>query len=359
MRFRQLDLVTHVAPGDEIRAVRAVAAHEGYFRDHFPNFPVLPGVLMVEAMFQACQWLVRASEDFAHAVVLLREARNLKFSGLVRPGQTLDVSARIKKQDAGSTTLAAEVLVDGAAVAGGRLVLERFNLADRYPARAGTDASLRSRMRAEWQRLQPGPAAAPAMASGFRWMWIDRFVEFVDRQRAVAIKNVTMTDEPIDLYQPGFPVLPCALILEGIAQTGGILVGACHEFEKRIVLAKITRAVFHRPAVPGDTLTFTTEILDMQPEGSLVRGTSHAGPELQAEVECFFAYLAEDVFSQALIGPVDVLEMLRLYGLFEVARRQDGSPFHVPPRMLAAAQAREPIGAESGEHGAAGATSRS
>ena len=340
MRFRQLDKITKLKPGADITAQRTLSDREDYFRDHFPEFPVMPGVLTLEAMFQACNWLVRKTDEFANSAVLLREALNIKFAGFVRPGQTLTVSAAIKKHAASLTTLSAKADVGGATVAGGRLVLERFNLAERYPRRAASDAYLRKKMRAELELLQAqSPANVPVAPSHYRWMWIDRFTEFVGGRRAVAVKTVSMADEPIDLYMPGFPVMPCSLIVEGFAQTGGILAGACHEFEKRIVLAKVSKAVFHRPAVPGDTVVYTAEIASLQPEGAVVRGTSRIGDEAHAEVELFFAYLDDRVVDAELIGPADLLSTLRLFGLYDVARKEDGSPLEIPRHMLDAERA--------------------
>ena len=121
-------------------AIKALSLAEEYLADHFPRFPVMPGVMMLESMFQACAWLVRKSEDFAHAIVVLREARNVKFSNFVEPGQVLVVKATIVKQDDTTTTLKAEATVDGKTAVSAKLVLERYNLADRYPTRAASDA---------------------------------------------------------------------------------------------------------------------------------------------------------------------------------------------------------------------------
>lgn len=335
MRFRQLDEITQLAPGVDATARLTVSHEEGYFRDHFPQFAVMPGVLTLESMFQTCSWLVRKTEGFASSVVLLKEARNVKFAGLVRPGQTLTVSASIKNHGPQTTTLAAEATLGEQTVASGRLVLERFNLADRDPGRAPTDAYLRQAMQGEFNRLHPACRSARE-ATRYRWMWVDRFREFVRGRRAVAIKTVSMAEEPIDLYMPGFPVMPCSLIIEGFAQTGGILVGAGHDFEKRIVLAKVSKAAFHRPAVPGDTLVYEVEIESLQPEGAMVRGTSRIGDELHGEVSLFFAYLDQRIVDGELIGPADVLFMLRAFGLYEVGRNEAGAPLEIPERLLCA-----------------------
>ena len=128
-------------PRENIRAIKVLSLAEEYLADHFPRFPVMPGVMMLEAMFQASAWLVRKSEDFAHSMVVLREARNVKFSNFVEPGQVLVVEATILKQNEKTTTLKAEASVEGKTAVNARLVLRRYNLADRYPSRAATDLS--------------------------------------------------------------------------------------------------------------------------------------------------------------------------------------------------------------------------
>ena len=119
--------------GASIEAIKRLDASEYYLLDHFPNFPVMPGVLMLEAMYQASAWLIRKSEDFAHSVVLLKEARNVKYASFVQPGQELTVTAEITKQDEQLTSLKAKGTVAGEMAMSARLVLDRFNQADRYP----------------------------------------------------------------------------------------------------------------------------------------------------------------------------------------------------------------------------------
>lgn len=168
-----------------------------------------------------------------------------------------------------------------------------------------------------------------------RWFWIDKFTEFESGRRAAAVKNVSLVEEHLDDYLPGFPYMASSLIVEGLAQTGGLLVAEHGAFRERVVLAKIGRAEFHRPAVPGDQLVYHVEIDDIQPEGAIVSCTSHVGDELQAEVELFFAQLG-DQFDGDLFEPAGFLRMLRLFGLFEVGRKPDGSPIEIPAHLLEA-----------------------
>src|SRR6266446_4453138 len=153
MRFTQIDRIIDLEPGKSITAIKCLTLAEEYLRDHFPLFPVMPGVLMLEAMYQASAWLVRQSEGFAHSVVVLKEARNIKYSDFVTPGKELVVTAEILKQDDSLTTLKAQGLIDGNVAVNGRLVLERFNLADRYPKRRHTDPYLRDQMRGVLKQL--------------------------------------------------------------------------------------------------------------------------------------------------------------------------------------------------------------
>lgn len=162
MRFSQIDQVLELEPGVRIRAVKRLSPSEHYLKDHFPRFPVMPGVIMLEALFQASAWLVRQSEGFAHAVVLLKEARNIKYSDFVAPGQTLEVTAEILKQDEVLTTLKVQGTVQGNIAVTGRLVLERFNLADRYPLRKDADPYMRNETREKLVELLRPSASGPA-----------------------------------------------------------------------------------------------------------------------------------------------------------------------------------------------------
>jgi 3-hydroxyacyl-[acyl-carrier-protein] dehydratase len=165
-------------------------------------------------------------------------------------------------------------------------------------------------------------------------------MEFVSGQRAVAVKTVSISDEPLDHYMPGFPIMPCSLIIEGLAQTGGILVSQSRGFEDRVVLAKASRVVIHRVAVPGDRMTYHAEIVNVGPEGAMVRATSRIDDALHAEVDLFFAFLGEQVVAGALIPPADLLVLLRAYGLYDVGKTANGDPISVPQHLLDAERKR-------------------
>ena len=175
-----------------------------------------------------------------------------------------------------------------------------------------------------------------------RWFWFDRFIEFESGRRAVAVKAVTLTEEQLEAYYPGFPVMPAPLIVEGFAQAGGLLVGESSEFRERIVLAKVNRAKFHFEARPGDVLQYEVTVEDIRPDGAIVRGTSHIGDRVQGEILLMFAHLDDRFEGVDLFYPDEFLCMLRLLGVFDVGVKPDGSPIQVPQHLLdAEAQANQ------------------
>lgn len=166
-----------------------------------------------------------------------------------------------------------------------------------------------------------------------RWFWIDRFSQFDSGRQAVAIKNVSLAEEHLHDHFPGAPVMPNALVIEGIAQCGGLLVAEHGGFVERVVLAKIAKARFYFPATPGDTLEYRATIDDISKDGAIVSGSSHVGQRLQGEVHLFFAHLSESAEAKSLFDPASLLAMLKLLGVFRVGRDREGRPLEVPQAL--------------------------
>ncbi|MGC1274918.1 MAG: 3-hydroxyacyl-ACP dehydratase FabZ family protein [Planctomycetaceae bacterium] len=156
MRFSLVDRIVALAPGESITAVKNVSSAEEYLADHFPGFAVLPGVMMVETLVQAGAWLIRATDDFQHSVVLLKQARAVKFNNFVRPGQALTVRLSIQSRGEGETTLKAQGEVDAQSAVSARLTLGHFNLADKNPALVESDAARVEVLRRQFAEIWPG-----------------------------------------------------------------------------------------------------------------------------------------------------------------------------------------------------------
>jgi 3-hydroxyacyl-[acyl-carrier-protein] dehydratase len=167
MRFSLIDRVLAVEPGRSITAIKCLSLSEEYLADHFPRFPVMPGVFMLESMTQAAAWTIRLGEDFAHSIVVLRSARNVKYGDFLQPGRTLTVTAEVLEQDESRTRVKATGRIGDRTSLTARLTLERYNLADRTPHGAVMDARVRSDMRRLWSVLHgAGRGGPPVVYSG-------------------------------------------------------------------------------------------------------------------------------------------------------------------------------------------------
>lgn len=160
MRFTLIDRIVAIEPGKSITAIKNLSLAEEYLADHFPGFPVMPGVLMVESLVQTAAWWVRQEENFAHSTILLKQARAAKFVNFVTPGRTLTVTAEFQSWNGSECTFKASGTVDGAATVSARLTLERLNLADRDPGLAAADAEQIRAARELFSQLWAGRNAA-------------------------------------------------------------------------------------------------------------------------------------------------------------------------------------------------------
>ena len=155
MKFNLIDKVESLSD-ERIVAVKYVSLAEEYLADHFPTFPVLPGVMMLEAITQAAGWLLHRRRDFGRSMAVLKEARNVKYGTFVAPGNFLRVEVDfVKDTDAGASFKAAGS-VNGNPALSARIELAYFNLADKQPELAGLDSRMIEHNKARWSVLQQG-----------------------------------------------------------------------------------------------------------------------------------------------------------------------------------------------------------
>jgi 3-hydroxyacyl-[acyl-carrier-protein] dehydratase len=128
-----------------------------------------------------------------------------------------------------------------------------------------------------------------------RWIWIDKFVEFKSGQSATSIKNVTLAEEHLHDHFPGFPVMPECLMIEAMAQTAGILVGEAKNFQEKVILAKIKKAVFFDYARPGDTLKLHAYVDSIAPEAASTSGKITCGDKVVAEIDLMFSHIDQNL----------------------------------------------------------------
>lgn len=154
----------------------------------------------------------------------------------------------------------------------------------------------------------------------------------------MAIKNIALAEPYVLEYSKNFPSYPPSLIIEGMAQTGGLLVNQVYNFEKKVVLAKVSKSVFHEWAFPGDQLKIRVEIDSLQDDGAMVQCQCHRDDDLLVEADLMFAY-PEDQFADKVFFEDDGLSsVLRTLRIFDVGKNQDGSPIEIPAHFLQAEQ---------------------
>jgi 3-hydroxyacyl-[acyl-carrier-protein] dehydratase len=168
LKFNLIDKIEQISD-DRIVGVKYVSLAEEYLADHFPTFPVLPGVMMLEAATQAATWLLHRRTNFAKAMVVLKEARNVKYGNFVAPGNFLRLEVEFNKATetgatfkvTGSVASAAAGTAPSTAVQA-RIELAAFNLADKQPELAGVDEKLKAHTKHRWAVLTA--TGSPALA---------------------------------------------------------------------------------------------------------------------------------------------------------------------------------------------------
>jgi 3-hydroxyacyl-[acyl-carrier-protein] dehydratase len=159
MRLTYIDRILELQPGARITAIKNLSLTEDYLRDHFPSFPIMPGVLMLEAMYQTAAWLVRVTDDFRHSLVMLAEANNVKYADFVAPGQTLQVTAELVKRDGRAYQFKCQGDVEDKLAVRGRLVLRVKTLAEQDPRYQPIDDYMVAALRQKLRILYPASAA--------------------------------------------------------------------------------------------------------------------------------------------------------------------------------------------------------
>ncbi|MBL8878777.1 MAG: beta-hydroxyacyl-ACP dehydratase [Phycisphaerales bacterium] len=128
-----------------------------------------------------------------------------------------------------------------------------------------------------------------------RWIWFDRFEEFQPGRMAVAVKNVTLAEDHLHDHFPDFPVMPASLMIEGMAQTAGILVGEARNFSEKVILAKIKRAVFHEAVRPGSKIRYEATIEQLTDSAASTVGRVFCDEREIGQVDLVFSHIDQNM----------------------------------------------------------------
>ena len=119
----------------------------------------------------------------------------------------------------------------------------------------------------------------------YPFLLIDRIVEFEPAKRLVAIKNVTINEPFFQGHFPGYPIMPGVLVIEAMAQAGGIIMMAemPDRHQKLVVFTGIERAKFRRPVTPGDQLRIEVDVLAFRSRAGRIQGRAMVDGKLACE----------------------------------------------------------------------------
>jgi 3-hydroxyacyl-[acyl-carrier-protein] dehydratase len=157
MRFHLIDRIDRCEPGKALTATKLLALGEEYLADHFPTCPVMPGVLMLQAVVEAASWLWRCTTDYKHPVVVLRDVKSVKYGTFMLPGRRMDVAVELVKQDGDTATFKGKGTNDaGQQTVAAQFVLHGYSLASRGAAGEAVDARLLEHWKTRWTLLTGG-----------------------------------------------------------------------------------------------------------------------------------------------------------------------------------------------------------
>ncbi|MBN1786836.1 MAG: beta-hydroxyacyl-ACP dehydratase [Sedimentisphaerales bacterium] len=156
MRFILIDKIVKIEPGKEIISVKNVSLSEEYLADHFPTFPVLPGVFLLQGLIESASWLVRETENFAHSMVLLEQAKNVKYKSFAGPGSTIEYTVTAKSIEENASSFSGKGSCNGEAIVEARFSLRHFNLAEKEARLAVEDAYIINKLKERYKILATG-----------------------------------------------------------------------------------------------------------------------------------------------------------------------------------------------------------
>jgi 3-hydroxyacyl-[acyl-carrier-protein] dehydratase len=154
MRFQLIDRIHQYETGKTLKASKNLTLGEEYLADHFPTFPVMPGVMMLQAATEASAWLWRISSNFQHAVIVLREVKNVKYGTFMQPGFTLELASELIKHEGEQATFRVKGNVAGGGqTINAQITLLAYNLASKMANGQATDTALIGAARERWAWL--------------------------------------------------------------------------------------------------------------------------------------------------------------------------------------------------------------
>lgn len=284
-----LDRVVIESP-TQAKGIKLLSMDEAFFQGHFPNQPIMPGVLQVETMFQLSQLLIQDElNPTGEKDVYLQKLSRIKFRRPVLPGDRL----RVESELIGITEGIAEFKVS-AHTASGLSSQGTMFIATR-------EKTLPKTIQTEFDEYDFSDKVAmntmklcEFIPHRFPFLFID-YVVSIDGGDSIAVKNVTGNEPMYFGYQKDYPVLPSSVQSEIMAQAGCIdMLSQPHNLGKIAFFAGINEFEAFKPVFPGDRLVCKLNIPDLNARMGRGYGEIYVDNEIVAKLTMGYAIVDKE-----------------------------------------------------------------
>ena len=284
-----VDRLELAADGRSVRGIKGVSVAESFFQGHFPGAPIMPGVLQVAAVSQACEAFLRQADNAGtESVFWLKAVRRFKFRRPVRPGDLLEIELDLSDAADGATAVQAKLLVDGAVVSQGSMEADLVPADRLHTERVSLTVPYHTEPDGENANALDVLGLMNVIPHRFPFLLVDRILDLnMETMRAIVVKNVSGNG---DLFTGSKTALfPGYLQVEAAAQAACVAALSTPGYEEKLgYFMSIDEAVFHQPVIPGDRILFDLNLSHRGRFGT-ADGLLYVGQEAVTEVKLKFA----------------------------------------------------------------------
>ena len=275
----------------EKRAIglKNVTINEPHFQGHFPGNPVLPGVLILEAMVQTGGAAIRQFLDIPNDVAFLRTLNNIKFRKPVLPGDRLVTDVTLERFRKGLVKFQATATVRDQAVCQAKFTLGlSANVPEQIPNAEFAPPLIMDNTPIQTAPINDINGIMNIIPHRYPFILVDS-IYYEGGNRIVALKNVTGNESFFSGHFPKHPIMPGTLLVEAIAQTGAVFIlGKPENKGKLAYFMAVDMARFRRRVRPGDQLLIDVLQTVSRPRVGKAHGRIFVGPHLAAEARISF-----------------------------------------------------------------------
>jgi len=289
--FLMLDRVQLGEETTELTAIKNVTTNESQFCGHFPDNPIMPGVLQLEAMYQAATIALKKSTSNS-GLVILKTVKKTRFKNPVKPGDQMVIVVKISNVSEGGCDVSGSCKVNGKVSCQATFSLAYQNADDLQPK--SLTSEYKSDLFDEQELVFNSSNIASFLPHRFPFHYIDNVIYNDDDSRIIGQKLFS-ANEPFAGYSANGAFAPNIMLLETVAQLGCVKLLSQEQHKGKLGLfLSIENAEIKRQAIPGDLITFDVTFLYFKSVMGKATGIISCGEEVIATMDIAFALVAQE-----------------------------------------------------------------